>query len=64
MMCFSTYLCVLIAHVTYMYGGIIEDAITLLDESGYTKLITRINVDDKGVLLSTITTYHLFIKHF
>ena len=39
-----------------------EYAVNIIAEAGYTKPLANVSICDKGTLLSTILTYHLFIK--
>ena len=39
-----------------------EDAVSIITEAGYTRPLINVLISDKGMLLSLIVTYHLFIK--
>ena len=39
-----------------------EEVIDLVTEAGYTKSLSSVELNDRNNLISTITTYHVFIK--
>ena len=39
-----------------------EEVIDLVTEAGYTKSLSSVELSDRNNLISTITTYHIFIK--